>query len=42
MEINILRMNEERQIWGGRIDAGQHTIIYSGGDKHERDIVIIF
>lgn len=41
MEINILGMSDARWIGAGRSESGQHTLIHSREDNHERKIGII-
>lgn len=42
MEINTLGISELRWACTGRIESEQHTVIYSGGGKHDRGVEIIF
>ena len=42
MKINILGMSEVRWTGAGKINSDKYTIIYSGSEKHERGVGIIF
>ena len=41
MNIDILGLSEIRWTGSGKIQTEQHTILYSGGDNHTRDVGII-
>ena len=41
LRINILRIYEVKWTGAGKISSGKYTVIYSGGQKHEKGVGFI-